>query len=149
MSTIAPFERQYPIAGPILVAITDWWRRRHQSISVLNSCSSAELARTAHEMGLSTTQLRIALNWSAGLRHFLGRRLAILLTRRMAALQLDRQKIAESDGALLRKLQDRCARCDLHARCEADLVRDPADPVWKEYCPNARPLGVLQALQSA
>jgi hypothetical protein len=151
VSTIARFERQYPIAGPMLVAITEWWRKRHegtQSISILNTCGRVELARTAHEMGLSTNELHLALGCSAGLRHFLGRRLAILLTRRMAALQLDRQELAMTDGAVLCKLQARCASCDHQARCEADLVRDPADHVWEEYCPNARSLGVLKALQS-
>jgi hypothetical protein len=151
VSTIAPFERQYPIAGSLLFAITDWWHKRHdpQDISILDTCGRAEFARTAHEMGLTTNELSLALSWSAGLRHFLGRRLAILLTRRMTALQIDRQELAMTDGVLLRKLQARCASCDHQARCEADLVRDQTDHVWEKYCPNARSLGVLKALQSS
>ena len=37
-------------------------------------------------------------------------------------------------------LQRRCFDCSFQKDCAIDLRRDPNDPVWKTYCPNAETL---------
>jgi hypothetical protein len=35
--------------------------------------------------------------------------------------------------------------CDCHRRCARGLERDPLDPAWQDYCPNATTLKALNA----
>ena len=59
-----------------------------------------------------------------------------LLDCRMAMLgiQLDP---ADADGAMLREMMRRCVACGYREACTVDLERDPDNPVWETYCPNA------------
>jgi len=71
-----------------------------------------------------------------------------LLGRRMVALDLDPYELALSEPALARHLQRVCTSCDSPGQCLSDLAREPANPAWQEYCPNARTLNMLSALQT-
>lgn len=142
MQPLPPFEKQYPIAGPLMVAIFDWWRRRRPlacSLTELDACDRQEIERIADGFGMSATELRMLASR--------GPPAAGLLPLRMAALHLDPQELACTDGLLLRDMQRLCATCDSHRRCGKDLARDPDDPVWEQYCPNASTLGALRALE--
>jgi hypothetical protein len=33
-----------------------------------------------------------------------------------------------------------CAECGYREACAVDLKRDPNNPVWETYCPNAKAL---------
>jgi Family of unknown function (DUF6455) len=71
---------------------------------------------------------------------------AQFLPRRMAALNLDQEKLAQAEPSTVRELVERCATCENPARCEWDLRQDPTNPAWQGYCPNA---ARLMALASA
>lgn len=71
---------------------------------------------------------------------------ADLLLRRMAALDLDQTEVARTYGRVFQDLQRVCATCQHHRHCTRDLARDSAIPAWKDYCPNAPTLMVLDVL---
>jgi hypothetical protein len=82
--------------------------------------------------------------WDNAMRTFAER--AQLLPRRMAALDLDRDKLARVEPRTVRELVERCTACESPEQCARDLRRDPADPAWKAYCPNAATLMALARL---
>jgi hypothetical protein len=68
---------------------------------------------------------------------------ADLLLERMTALDLDEAEVARLEPATFQDLQRVCTMCDCHRHCARDLERDPFDPAWQEYCPNATTLKAL------
>ena len=60
-----------------------------------------------------------------------------LLDCRLAMLGLDRHVIQSGDSETFESIRRRCAKCGYREACVVDLKRDPNDPVWETYCPNA------------
>jgi len=92
----------------------------------------------AKDIGVSPSELRKLAT--------LGPDSADLLLRRMAALDLDRKEVSQTEPRTFQDLQRVCTMCDHHRRCRRDLARDSADPAWQDYCPNAATLMALNAL---
>jgi uncharacterized protein DUF6455 len=84
--------------------------------------------------------------WDNVIRAFTER--AQLLPRRMAALELDRDKLACGKPLTLRELVERCTTCESPEQCAWDLGEDPANPAWQAYCPNTATLMALARLPS-
>ena len=72
-----------------------------------------------------------------------------LLPLRLAALRIDEAELARVDPNLLREMQTACRLCDAKSHCTWDFVVDASNPRWEEYCPNARALHAVQAVQSS
>jgi hypothetical protein len=70
----------------------------------------------------------------------------VLLPRRMAALEVDAGAVERIEPAAFRDLQSICANCDAAGQCGWDLVHNPGNPAWQDYCPNAAILSALSAL---
>lgn len=85
-----------------------------------------------------TNTLLLVEPWDNAIRAFADR--AQLLPRRMAALDLDQDKLARVEPLTVRELVERCTTCESPERCEWDLREDPANPAWQAYCPNAAKL---------
>jgi hypothetical protein len=71
------------------------------------------------------------------------------LRERMRALHLDPNEILNSETPAATELRRLCARCESRSRCMRDLVDEFADPAWqawRDYCPNATALSVLNTL---
>lgn len=66
-----------------------------------------------------------------------------LLCCRMAMLGLDCRTIENGDALTYDKIKRRCRLCEFSDACAVDLKRDPNNPVWEMYCPNARALNAL------
>jgi hypothetical protein len=64
-----------------------------------------------------------------------------LLECRTTILGLDLYAI-ESDQTF-EELKRRCINCSFQEACAVDLRRNPNNPVWETYCPNAAALGGL------
>ena len=62
-----------------------------------------------------------------------------LLDCRMAMLGLD--AIEGDDG--YNEIRRCCRSCGFREACAVDLERDPNNPVWETYCPNAGKLVAL------
>lgn len=60
-----------------------------------------------------------------------------LLDCRMAMLGLDFDAIKQGDAETLAQIVRECKRCGSREACAVDLKRDPNNPVWETYCPNA------------
>ena len=63
-----------------------------------------------------------------------------LLACRMAMLGLDSDTLATTDMFTFAEILRRCAACNCREACMVDLKRDPNNPVWETYCPNASTL---------
>ena len=122
-------------------AVSQWWRgwtTRGSGRLELKCCGEDEVERMAKDIGVSAFELRRLAT--------LGPDSADLLLRRMAALDLDRSEVSQTEPRTFQDLQRVCTMCDHHRRCRRDLARDSADPAWQDYCPNAATLMALNAL---
>ena len=68
-----------------------------------------------------------------------------LLDCRMTMLGLDLYAI-ENDQAF-EELRRCCLNCECQEVCTVDLRRDPNNPIWETYCPNAATLSGLAEAQ--
>jgi hypothetical protein len=121
-------------------AISQWLRdwARKSSARELRCCGEEEVERMARDIGMSASELRrIAA---------LGPDSADPLLRRMAALDLDRKEVSQTESRTFQDLQRVCTMCNSKRRCKRDLAHDSDDPVWQDYCPNAATLMALNAL---
>ena len=66
-----------------------------------------------------------------------------LLDCRIAMLGLSANEIG--DGNAFDEIRRRCMNCGYREACAVDLQRDPNNPVWETYCPNAATLIALTA----
>jgi len=66
-----------------------------------------------------------------------------LLACRMAMLGLDPDTIESAEFYIFAEIRERCANCWNREGCAVDLKRDPNNPVWETYCPNADALIAL------
>jgi hypothetical protein len=112
------------------VLIQRWrtWRESRASLAGLDRCGTSEIARMAHDLSLTTNELRALARK--------GPDSARLLYRRMADLGIDRDSIAKSDPRLMRDMQKNCALCESKGRCRHDLARGADRCVWASYCPS-------------
>jgi hypothetical protein len=107
----------------------------------LDACGSAEVEHIARDVGVSGADLSIlAGKWPDA---------ADLLYSRMYEINLDRKEITQADPEVMRDLQRVCTVCGSKRRCEHELAKNPSDPAWQKYCPNATTLLALAAERAA
>ena len=119
-------------------AIWQWWHRLTGFQSSVGYCGEEGIERMAHDVGVSASELRVLAKR--------GPQSANLLLRRMEALDLEQNEVAQIERATFQDLQRVCSMCDCKRRCARDLARKPFDPSWRDYCPNAQTLAALGAL---
>jgi len=131
-------QARWPIVGNIIAPLTDWWR--HQAVVRENRADLAgfrpeETARMAQDVGLAPADLQELV------KH--GSDAAELLDRRLTALALSKPELAVNAAAELRDMERLCTLCSSKGRCRRDLVADPNDPAWRQYCQNEQTLIAL------
>jgi hypothetical protein len=113
------------------------WGRRRRTLVELDCCGPAEVARIAHDIGVSSTDLCVlAGKWPDSTN---------LLLRRMGESRLDATEIVGVEPQVMRDLQRVCTFCASKRKCEHDLASYPSDSAWQNYCPNATTLKALVA----
>jgi hypothetical protein len=121
-----------------------WWRNwngRRRAMLDLDCCGSAEVERIARDVGVSGADLAVlAGKWPDA---------ADLLYLRMKEVHLDRKEITQLEPEVMRDLQRVCTVCGSKRRCEHELAKNPSDPAWQRYCPNATTLSALVAERAA
>lgn len=124
--------------------IADWWNawtRNPACPGDLSACSADDVGRMARDIGLSAWELQQIARHRADD--------AELLFRRMAALDLDPEQVAEAERATFLDLERLCTVCNCKGRCKRDLARRPDDARWEDYCPNVATLKMLDALRKS
>ncbi len=130
----------FPVFNSVVTAFREWAHQRkviRQCRQQLDEANSYELARIAKDVGLSPSELRQMAK--------LGPNAAKQLLNRMVALRLHPEVIAKTEPNTMRDMQRLCSVCASKKRCQRDLILDRDDPVWRQYCPNAGTLDVLQS----
>ena len=119
--------------------VSRWWQSwtSNAPASDLACCAEGEVEQIAKDIGMPASEIRRLAN--------LGPESAELLSRRMAALHLDRKEVAQTHPQTFRDLQRVCTLCESHRQCARDLARNSGDPGWEEYCPNVATLRALNA----
>ena len=117
-----------------------WWQNwngRRKARLDLDYCGAVEMERIARDMGVSGADLSIlAGKWPDA---------ADLLYWRMNEVHLDRKEITQLEPEVMRDLQRVCTVCGSKRRCKHELAKNPSDPDWQRYCPNATTLSALVA----
>jgi hypothetical protein len=119
------------------------WKTAWLSFADSEVCSEYELKRRAHYLGIPLAQLRWVSSY--------GPDPIILLERRLQALALSSGDLAHTEPRMVRELQQRCVKCERSGQCALDLADEFADPgwqYWRDYCPNAAALTMLDAVQA-
>jgi hypothetical protein len=120
------------------------WKATWSSFADSDVCSEYELKRRANYLGIPPAQLRWVSSY--------GPDPISLLERRMQALSLSYDDLAHIESRTVRQLQQRCVKCERSEQCALDLADEFADPgsqYWRDYCPNAAALTMLNAIQSS
>jgi uncharacterized protein YjiS (DUF1127 family) len=121
-----------------------WWRNwtgRRRDMVDLERCGSAEVERIARDVGVSAADFStLAGKWPDA---------ADLLYWRMNEINLDRKEITQAEPQVMRDLQRVCTVCGSKRRCEHELAKNPSDPAWQKYCPNATTLSALATERAA
>jgi hypothetical protein len=120
-------------------AISQGWRNRFGTKSERSNQERRGAGEAARDPGLSASDLRALASHGPGVDS--------LLRRRMEALHLDPNELAQSDPFLLGDLQRLCAMCKSRRACALELEHVSADVAWgewREYCPNAVTLNELR-----
>lgn len=103
--------------------------------SELSRLSDAEVARVAHDIGLSQSDLQTLSEQTDDA--------SLLLYDRLKVLGLDPARLAEA--GYLRDLQRTCGMCDSKGVCAHDLQARPEFGEWADYCPNSNVLRQVHA----
>jgi benzoate-CoA ligase len=69
------------------------------------------------------------------------------MPRLMRRLSLDPADIEQAEPQRFREMQSKCAMCESHDRCAADLQEGERAPNFRDYCPNADVLVTLRVAE--
>ena len=108
------------------------FRTRRAALNELSHCDASELTRVAHDLGVSTEDLRVLATRD--------KTAADLLYRRLESLRLDPASV---DPAVMRDLQRCCSTCDSKQLCAHELEDKPKGASWPKYCPNEEAIAAL------
>jgi len=128
--TLAMLATDVSRTGKLLARLAEWWRERKMNrvrIEELEHCGP-EAEFIARDVGLSLTDLHLI----AGRRQTAPE----LLHLRLAALEIDSQRLARTSPYVMRDLQRVCSLCRGRQRCARDLRSFSRHPQWRHYCPN-------------
>jgi hypothetical protein len=120
----------------ILGAIADWinkYREAYAARGELANCGADEIARIAHDLGISSEELATLATKDAN----------DLLQKMLVALGVDPKNFACEEPAALHDLQRLCVNCRQKQRCAHEFDVGTAAENYREFCPNSYTLDAL------
>jgi benzoate-CoA ligase len=69
------------------------------------------------------------------------------MPRLMRRLGIDPAEIEQAEPQRFREMQGKCAMCESHDRCAADIEAGERAPTFRDYCPNADVLVTLRVAE--
>jgi hypothetical protein len=129
----------HPSPKPIFDAIANWVEKYRYAVGFsheLAHCGADEVARVAHDLGMSSDEL-VSLARQ-------GPHAADQLPKLLRALGVDPHELASVEPATMRSLERVCITCGHKEQCEHDLAAGTAaQGNYSDYCPNAKSLAAL------
>ena len=125
-------EQHYPGLEPILDAVAHWITKLRRNLEVdseFRECGSEEVARIAHDLGVSAADLKQLAGRNPDSTELLGRMLK--------TLGVDAARVTAAEPAVMRDLQRVCIACALRDRCVHEFAEGTAAAHFHDYCPNA------------
>lgn len=125
-------------AQTVFNSIANWVGRYRQNFGLNNQfgqCTADEVMRVAKDLKLTPTELKELASK--------GPNAADLLLKMLAALNVDRKALENSDPNVMQDLQRLCTTCGAKKRCEHELADGTAVDHFQEFCPNAFTLDAL------
>lgn len=112
-----------------LISLRDKWRRmqrKRRSLVEVAACPPSELQRSAQDVGVSVSDLRIIAAAHSGPSE--------LLPLRLELLGLDPGYVRSAQTATYRDLERTCAMCPAWRRCARDLAKGDVQAGMDSYC---------------
>jgi hypothetical protein len=129
---------RYLTLEEILGAIADWINRYREAYAArgeLINCGADEIARIAHDLGVSSDELATLATKDANS--------ADLLQKMLVALGVDPKNFACDEPAAMHDLQRLCVNCRQKQRCAHEFDVGTAAENYREFCPNSYTLDAL------
>lgn len=135
-----PVEQHYEGLEAVLNAVASWitrYRQQRQARHEFSQCDAEEVAQIAHDLGISSAELREVASK--------GPESAALLGRMLTTLGVDANELDSADPAVMRDLQRLCVSCGHKQQCMHEFDAGTAAAHYHEFCPNAYTLDALLA----
>lgn len=129
-------ESSHPRVDSVLNAIAGWtsrYRRTRADRQAFSQCSPDEVAKIAHDIGVTQDELVSLAGKTPDS--------AQVLDRLLRALGVER--VAHQDEAVMNDLKRLCIFCGEKQRCQHELAAGSAVEHFRQYCPNAFTLDTL------
>jgi hypothetical protein len=128
----------YSVLNRVLDAVADWVRKYRRATGLRDEmarCGPDEVARAAHDLGVSPRELVQLASKGPGA--------ADLLLKLLSALGIDPKALSFDDPATMRDLQRLCITCRNKGECAHQLAAGTAAQNYHDFCPNAFTLDAL------
>jgi uncharacterized protein DUF6455 len=139
MATQTVENLHYPVVEALIDKVTTWmrqWKDANRASDELTRCGCEEVARIAHEFGLSSADLNELVRR--------GPDSATRLPQMLAALGIDGAAVSRDEPAVMRDLERLCSMCEHKRECSNELAAGRAKASYHEFCPNAETLDALK-----
>jgi Family of unknown function (DUF6455) len=107
------------------------------NIREINELNSAEFAKIARELNVSTADLNTSVHQ--------GPHAADELSKLLTLLGIDRDTLSQTQPLMLRDMTRVCGSCQQKRRCSQDLGTSASAQHYEEYCLNAPAIEELKA----
>jgi hypothetical protein len=135
MMMTTPDARHYPVVESVIDMFARWLKHRREIAETCN-CGSEEFACIAHDLNISTGDLNELVRR--------GSHATDELPKMMAALDIDRSKVAKVEPMVMRDLERVCSLCEQKRRCAHEFTAGTTVEHYADFCPNASTLETLR-----
>jgi Family of unknown function (DUF6455) len=139
MTTQTTQNQNYPVVEAFIDKVTAWmrqWKDASAARDEFARCGCDEVARMAHDFGLSSAELTELARR--------GPDSTTRLPQMLAALGIDGAAVSRTEPAVMRDLERLCSMCERKHECSNQLAAGRAEASYHDFCPNADTLDALR-----